>query len=226
MLTDFFTKRTIKKLFCVIVAAWLAVVMCLAVNVKNRAFVDVNKNFYFLVSTSANIQASAHFVEWNGGAGYLLKTDETEYVVYAVYLHSNDGEMAQASLVDEKSRILSYSVGKVYLHDRKLKGHIEQIKGAFESFYGCLLVLEEGINNLAHNGTQEEIKRVLQILNKQFDFLALSYRKIWPQYAEVCKNGSNEISNILNETIFLKDLRFILCQLCVGYIDFSKDLRI
>ena len=226
MFTDFFLKKQFKKILVSVLVAWFACVACFTGKICNTVAVNVDKQFYFLVSPSMHIQASTHFVEWSGGAGYLLKAKKQEYVAYAVYLSKDEGVAAQTSTANEETQLLSFSVEKLYFNKQTTDRYIKRIKGAFESFYGCLLVLDGGIDNLSHNGTQEDIKNILLVLQKQFDFLSQEYKNIFSEYAIICKKATEAVGGLLCGTIFLKDLRYLLCELCVNYIDLSKVFAI
>ena len=217
----FYIKNHFRKILSVFLACWfllIASVLCVIINVQK---VPINKNFYFLVSKSTHIQASTHYVAWTGGAGYLLEKNGREYVVYSVYLEKEDGINVQAALTDKDTELLTLSVETLYLYSNKAKKNKDNLTSACSSFYSCLLVLEECINILSSGGTQEMGKELLAILQKQMYYLKKEY-KTFPYYQMICRKGEEKINQLKNGTIFLKDLRYLFCELVVGFLNFSK----
>ena len=121
---------------------------------------------------------------------------------------------------------MTLSIGDLYLYSYKNKSNCKKIQGALESLYSCLLILQETIKILSDGGTQEVGKEMIGILQKQLSFLGGEYKKIFPLYTEVCKNGAEKMTKIKSNVIFLKDLRYLFCELAVGYLQFANSFVI
>lgn len=220
MWTDFF-KKNYKKIAAIALSVWFAVIAVLCGVISQKERIDLGKKFYFLVSSSTHIQASTHFVEWSGGAGYLLDYQGCEQVVFSVYLQEQDSLQVQAALMEKDTNVLTISVDSIYLYKRQDKEKKAVIKGAFQTLYNCCEILEKIIDRYAQGGTQESGKRLLNVLQDQLCFLSKEYMKKFPQYADVCQRGAETISQLLKNTIYLKDLRYLLCELSVSYVDLA-----
>ncbi len=182
----------------------------------------VRKSFYFLVKESTHIQASAEFVGLQGGAAYLLSYQGREYVTYSVYFSEEIGRAVQAVFNESETQLLCVSVADIYFKRKEDKRYKEDIKGAFQSLDGCLQVLNGVIESLGLGGTQESAKRLLFRLEKQFVYLASFYTKIFPRYSLVCEKGANEIKGLRTNTVYTKDLRYLLCFLADAYVTLGK----
>ena len=106
----FYIKYHFRKIFAVLLAIWVVVIIGILSRITNVEKIHINKEFYFLVSTSTHIQASTHYVEWNGGAGYLLENSGRTYVVYSVYTKKEDGLAVQTALIDKDTTLLISSI--------------------------------------------------------------------------------------------------------------------
>ena len=221
MWADFF-KSNYKKIAVTALSVWFAGIAILCGVISQTERIYIGKKFYFLVSSSTHIQASTHFVEWSGGAGYLLDYDGCAQVVFSVYLQEQDSLQVQSALTDKQTDVLTVSVDSIYLYRKQDKAKKSSIKGAFQTLYNCCELLEKIIDRYAQGGTQESGKRLLKVLQEQLCFLSKEYTRKFPLYAEVCQKGADKISQLLETTIYLKDLRYLLCELCVSYVDLSN----
>jgi hypothetical protein len=220
MWADFF-KSNYKKITIVVLCFWFAGIAILCGVISQTQPIYLRKKFYFLVSSSTHIQASTHFVEWSGGAGYLLDYDGSAQVVFSVYLQEQDSLQVQSVLTDKQTDVLTVSVESIYLYRKQDKAKKSAIKGAFQTLYNCCELLEKIIDRYAQGGTQESGKRLLKVLQEQLCFLSKEYTKSFPQYADVCQKGAEKILQLLETTVYLKDLRYLLCELCVSYMDLA-----
>jgi len=221
MLTDFFKKYR-KRTIALFLSIGFIVMGTFCSAILQKVRIDLNKKFYFLVSSSTHIEASTHFVEWSGGAGYLLENAGNAQVVFSVYLKEEDGVIVQSALTEE-TELLTLCVDSIYLYKKSDKKKAKQTEGAFQTLYNCCEVLEKIIGRVARGGTQESGKRLLEVLQAQLSFLRKEYAEIFPKYAEVCKKGEESISRLLQKTIYLKDLRYMLCELCVAYVQLASS---
>ena len=185
--------------------------------------ITLEKSFYFLVSKSTHVQASAQEIVQSGGAGYLLLQGERQYVAYSVYLSKTDGLKVQANVssLGESVALVEKRAEKLYLKSAAQRANIEKIQGAFNSLYGLLEVLDDEIARLSSGGTQESSKTVLEVLKKQFSFLGAAYKKVFPAFSKVCEKATEDLFVILSDVIFARDLRYLQCELCDSYVQLT-----
>ena len=190
--------------------------------------VGLNKTFYFLVSKTTHVEASTHEITLSGGAGYYLELEGQGYVTFSVYLNESDSQSVYAKVfsMDKNVQIVSIGVEKLYLKTINEKKNFEKIAGAFCSLYGCIEVLNREIERLSKGATQESSKRILEVLEKQLGFLSVEYEQIFPGFSKVCKKGADELFLKLQSTVFVKDLRYIQCELCDNYRKLAMDFSL
>ncbi len=219
-----FLRKYSKKLLALSLSIWFALMAFFCGFILHRERVILQKSIYFLVSSSRHIEASTHIVAWSGGAGYLLENNGCEQVVFSVYLEEVDGLKVQAALTEQETELVSILVDTIYLYRKKDKRQHKKIEGAFETLYNCCTILEKIITRFAQGGTQESGKRLLKVLQDKMKYLSKEYVEIFPQYADFCKKGEENLSKLLKSTVYLKDLRYVLCDFCVAYIHLSNAL--
>lgn len=222
-----------KKRIALIVAGVLSTLFVLCTLMYARVLfgvqkVDWKRSFYFLVSASTHVEASTHLAELYGGAGYLLEYKNREYVALSVYLNKEDGLKVSESVstIGQEAYLLPMHIDGLYFKTTSQKREINQIKDAFGALDGCIEVLHGEIKRLAGGATQESTKRILGVLIKQFDFLNKEYAKVFSKFSGVCEASKNSISSMLEGKIYLKDLRYVLCELCASYVQIAMDFSL
>ena len=223
---DFFMKKRwlyigISQLF----ASFVLLCLLQAVYLTRASEVWLGKSFYFLVSQNEHIEVSTHETRLNGGAGYLLDYEGKEYVVLAVYLNETDGQTVQASLVD-KTELLQINVDRLYFKGKEKKKKRTVYEGALNSLYGCLEVLSQGISRLDRGMTQEACRRILSTLSKQFSYMASAYKESYPHFSNVCAVIQAKLEELMGETVYGKDLRYLLCDACTAYIRLTMQFAL
>ncbi len=190
--------------------------------------VSLNKSFYFLVSENTHVEASTHIIEQNGGAGYLLEAGEREYVVFSVYLKESDGQavLSKVGALEENVSIVEQRIGKLYFKTRSEKEKKEQITGVFRSLYGCIEVLDKEIARLSNGATQESSKRVLGVLYKQLNYIAIETKAVFPQMSELCKNVAQKLFSFTQDIVYVKDLRYLQCEMCNKYVKLGETFAL
>ena len=185
----------------------------------------IDKHFYFVVSTEAYTEVGAHFAQQNGGAGYILQSNNGERIAFSVYLKSSEAEAVQASLdTYTETEIAVYAVETLYFRGRQRK-NTQMIKGAFSSLYGVIEILINEIKNLDRGQTQEECKRILSMLEGQLEYLSQTYSD-YEIFASVCQSAAQSLRATSSQTVFAKDLRYLACGLCVGYVHFANEFAL
>lgn len=215
MATDFFNGKSIKRIACGIAVAFTVGAVVWSANVLQTKTVEIGRNYYFLVSDDTHIQASAEFARLDGGAGYLLKYGDKDYVALSVYLDEEDGITVQRSLAEtgEKTKLLCVGVQTLYFQTKKEKKNAHRYIGAFDCLQGCMSVLEECISRLEKGLTQEKCKRILSELKKQFCFLSKDYGVQYAAFGSLCDDTAKRLETLLSDTVYAKDLRYLLCEL-------------
>ncbi len=189
---------------------------------------DVANTFYFLVSNSTHIQASTYETESIGGAGYLLETKEREYATFSVYLSKDKAEQAKAALSERHvpTEMVSVSVGTIWLKTKREKKNAKVYQSAFELLDNFLQVLDGQIVRLTVGETQESVKRVLEILKKQVAYTEKEYEKNFPDFSKLCNRAVKSLEKTLDGIVYAKDLRYLLCELCVGYVQMVGNFSV
>ena len=199
-----------------------------AYSITTVKSVSVGKKFYFLISESTHIEASTHFVSQNGGAGYLLEENQREYVAFSVYLNEEQGQNVLSLMKPEgeQTALLTLTSSNLYFKTHKQKANAEVIKGAFSSLYGCIEVLNKEIVRLDKGATQQSSKQVLKLLQRQFGYMEKKYKNSFPKFSQVCKEGSGQLIKIISDIVYVGDLRYLECSLCVSFVDLTKNFSL
>ena len=218
MATDFFGKKRWHYIaFSQILAGFISICMCYAVMLNYASPIWMGKSFYFLVSTNTHIEVGAQTSRLDGGAGYLFNFKGEEYVAWSVYFHEADGMAVQAD-ISNPTKLIKVDVSYLYLKTRIDKKRKKIIQGALNSFYGCIDILSQGIAKLDKGLTQEACKRILTVLRKEYAYMSQAYLKKYPQFAKVCTNMQTVLDTLLKQTVYGKDLRYLLCSACDAFI--------
>ena len=226
MSTDFLIKGKIFKVLAFLFSVlFVFCSLVYAILIQKAEVEKVSKNFYFLVSNSMHVEASTHAALLNGGAGYVLESGNREYAAYAVYLKEADVEWAQSCMANagENTRILVLKSGDLYFKGEREKLSKESILGAFSCFYDCISILEQEIGRLEGGATQQSSKRILNVLKRQFAYLALEYDKAFPWYSTACRSAENFLQESMESVVYVTDLRYLACELCFSYIELSEN---
>lgn len=214
MSTFFLRKNIICWIASVISTVFVCGVFIYTFILSQTKIVDVNVWFYFLVSEDTRVEAGAEFIKLDGGAGYLLRNNGKDYVVLSVYLEENDGEMVREALAKQgkATRVLSVGIQRLYLKLSKDKKKANIYARAFHCLQSYMKVLTEAASNLEKGGTQEACKRMIQPLIRQLLFLSEQYQELYPAFAKLCRGTADSLAQISNETVYVKDLRYLLCE--------------
>ncbi|MBQ8283787.1 MAG: hypothetical protein IJX75_01705 [Clostridia bacterium] len=229
MLTDFFRKKQFYQIALNLISIVFVVFSLIyAYTLTQIKSVYVGKSFYFLISESTHIEASAHFVSQNGGAGYLLEDKQRQYVAFSVYLNEEEGQSVLSSIKrkEEQTSLLALTSYNLYFKTRKEKARAEEVKGAVSSLYSCIEVLNKEIVRLDKGATQQSSKRLLGTLQRQFVFMEKKYRKSFPKFSQVCKDGAEQLIRIISDIVYVGDLRYLACALCVDFVDLTENFSL
>ena len=215
MSTVFFNRKRIKKFICLLATAvTLGAVVCSArfFTVKR---VRWKRTYYFLVTEETHVEAGAAFAKLEGGAGYLIRQGDRDYVALAVYLEEKDGKTVQAALktTGEETKLLRVGVENLYFQTKREKKNAERYIGAFDCLQGCMTVLEECISRLEKGLSQEKCKGILSELKNQFAFLSKDYGVEYAAFGSLCDDTAKRLETLLSDTLYAKDLRYLLCEL-------------
>ncbi len=183
------------------------------------------KSFYFLVSPTEHIEVGVFDAQLDGGAGYLLNDNGREVVVLAAYLNKTDAITAQTGIA-ENSELLNISVERLYFKTRREKKNADSYQSALSALYNCMQILEQEIYRLDNGATQNSSRSVLKILQRQFAHMDKEYEGKYSSFSEVCKKAVASLEEIVSDIVYASDLRYLLCELTVGYIALAKEFSL
>ena len=92
--------------------------------------------------------------------------------------------------------------------------------------YDCAQVLSGCIDRLEKGMTQEGCKRLLTPLEKEFLYLSKEYKESYPQFSAFCERVAQDLFLKGQDTIFVKDLRYLLCEVCVVWEELASEFSI
>lgn len=221
-----FLKKRISVVIGVALFVGFGLVSCFFAR-KRTVEINVDKTFYFLVDTSSHVQASTHEVQLVGGAGYLLQGEQGSVVAFSVYVNETDAMRAQELLfqtgVDANTVKIQSGNLKIKRGDRE---KAKRLQGAFESLYGNICVLEKEIARLENGATQQSSARILDTIARNLEFLAKTYADDYAEYAKLCLDTAKALKEEKQGIIYVKDLRYLQCVLCVSYRDLATNNRL
>lgn len=226
MTTGFFYKRICKIATLCITFSFLCFSFAYAVFLSSATVVDTAKTFYFLVSPSTHLEASAHNAMQIGGAGYLLHANGRDYAALSVYLTDTAATAVSTNLTDTPTQIIALESNKLYLKTRRQKQKETVYKNAFSCLGDCIGILDEEIARVEGGATQQSSKRILKTLKNTFAFLSKEYKNGFAAFATVCQSAKNTISALTQATVYVEDLRYLQCELCVSYLRLSEAFYI
>ena len=222
MLTEFFNGKFIKKLSCVLCVVLTLVCVVYAYAFTRVKSIVIDASFYFLVSDDTRVEAGAEFVKWDGGAGYLLEHDNARYVAFTVFLDEEKGEAVRKAL-EVKGKgvsLLQKGAKTLYFKGRK-KSKTGLYISALRLFKSYIILLNDCIGRLESGMTQEACKRILKTLTRQFQHSAKAYND-YTAFAKVCMQSKVDLEHICQKTVYLKDLRFLLCWQAEKYVELCQ----
>ncbi len=215
--------------FIIIVTVGFAYSAIAYANVFTTAqTVAIDKEFYYLVDESTHTQAVGSFAQLQGGAGYLLDGNTREYVAYSVYFNKQDGEAAKKALLEYQTQPILHviSIQSLVFKTPKEKRRAPIVINAFSCLDGCMQVLNREIARLDNGATQQSSKRILSTLIDQFAYLEREYKTSYPAFSNICKNAQMQLQPCVADIIYVKDLRYILCDLGVAYKQLSEEFAL
>ena len=215
MFTEFFSKKLMGGISLTIVTFCVGYAFALS-RVKCEDFYGA---VYFLTSQELQVEAGAEFIKWDGGAGYLLKSEEGECLAISVFFDEASAQKVQKRLCasGKKTNILQKGKEKLYFKGKE-KAKSNFYMGALNLFKSYMHILENCIGGLEDGMTQEACKRMLKILEKQFAHSRRVYED-YKVFANVCLESKKAIKEMSEGIVYLKDLRYLLCWQAEKYIE-------
>ena len=174
-----------------------------------------NQTFYFLVSQNPHIEASSLTIKAENGAGYLLEKDGNNYVALSVYLSETDAKKALESAKHRFTEITYIPVTSenLYFITRGEKINAQETVNGLKTLLTGIVLLDKEIYRLEKGATQQSTKRVIKDLSKTIVFLG----KENELFQVLGKNTTSIVGESLENIVYLKDLRYLLCFLCDEY---------
>ncbi len=212
----------------IVLTLFFIVIFSYTIIFQRTLKLSVSQEFYFLVSNSLHVEVSAELVKLEGGAGYLLEKEGREYAVFSVYLNREEGERAQKSLIKEGKQVALFSKKSdiLYLKTREEKKNKNDYLGAFQCLHACMEVLDQEISRLDKGATQESSKRILNKLTSLFSFMEKKYNRIFPDFSIICRDADVYLNNIIKNIVYVRDLRYLLCDLSVKYLHLAQEFSL
>ena len=226
MFAEFFCKKRMGCLACTVAIAVFSICIGYAHSFLMIKSIEINEEFYFLISDDTHIEASAELVKWDGGAGYLLEEGGTRYVAITVFMDRASAEIVQQRLLTngQRTSLLKRGTQKLYFKGKE-KEKRELYVSALNLFKNYLVLLEDCITKLENGMTQEACKRILKTIERQFRCAQNLYAG-YVAFKEVCGNTINDIVEICTHTVYLKDLRYLLCWQAEKYIQLCDSFAL
>ncbi len=214
----------LKGLACAFAAGVVSFGFFYSVQLARVQEVELQRSFYFLVSTDSRIEVSAEFIKLDGGAGYLLTEGKARYVALSVYLDKEEGLTVREELDEGQTTLVHKGVSTLYFKGKDKKKSTLYLN-ALRTLEGYMYILNECISRLEKGTTQESCKRILSILQRQFAFAQEEY-KGYPAFSKSCEEWSGRLATLCAETIYVSDLRYLLCEQAEGYLRLCEEFRI
>lgn len=231
MSADFYFQLTAKNIFRIIFVGVLGCVFCFsffyAYILSGIEARSLNQSFYYLISYETYTQAGAYQVCNEGGAGYLLDDESGQYIAYTVYLNRETAEQIVEDVNQQFGvEMLVKSSPTLYFKTKEQKDKANLVVGALNAYCGCMQVLDGEIARLEKGATQESSKRILNNLLRQFSYLGKTHAEVYPAFAQECFWVEKELETILQGTVYVKDLRFLLCGLTDSYLFLASEFSL
>ncbi len=211
------TKIFLRAVACSLVV-FLFGTLIYAVWLARAKRVEMDGLFYFLVSEEEHVEACAELVKLDGGAGYLLREGDTEYVAFSVYERQADCERVCNRLQSQGERAKTVEIGvKSLLFKGKQRQNADMYLGALRTLKSYVFLLGDCIARLEEQCTQEGCKRLLEILQRQLRHAGKLYES-YEEYARVCEQSAEELGKLTQAIVYAKDLRYLRCWQAERYV--------
>ena len=190
---------------------------------RQKQSIWMGKTFYMLVCKEKNIQVGTHEAQLSGGAGYLFSQKGEEYIALSVYLEKNEGEQARDNVnaYGKEAELLVLPIERLIFKGKAEEKKAKLCQEALNSLYGCMQVLSKEIARLDNGATQQSSRRILDILSRQFSYLAKTYEESYPSFSSVCTKADAFLQECMNNIIYTKELRYLLCSLSDDYLQLA-----
>ena len=197
-------------------------------QISSVKVIRLEKTFTFLTLESEGVEACVAQVQLDGGAGFLLKTEDGEKVALSVYLKEENGILVKERLSQKYDflKIIKKQPAALYFKGLQEKQRAKSIHGAFVNLYTMIQRLENIIDTLSNGGTQESCRRELSALSTCFSTFSRSYEDVFKEFSIVCKNATKSLNKSVERICYAKNLRYILCELCEEYVVLSHQFQI
>lgn len=211
--------------FCIATIFIFGVYLMQVVTVK---IIRLDKSFMFLTVHAEGVEACLAQVQLDGGAGFLLKTGKIEKVALAVYLQEENGILVKERLSKTYNsvQIEKISVPALYFQGIHEKQTANTIYSAFQNFYTMIERLESIIYEIDNGATQESSKRKISVIFECFSIFSKTYQDDFKEFSALCKNATSALNNCIDGICYTKNLRYILCEWCVAYVELSNQFSL
>lgn len=190
--------------------------------------IRLEKSFTFLTIQTDGVEACITQVKLDGGAGFLLKTNNGEKVALAVYLKEENAILVKERLSKNYGflQIEKISPSALYFKGLKQKQRADTVQGAFVNFYTMIERLDRVIQHLLSSGTQESCKRELSAMSSCFSTFSKSYEGVFDEFSKISKEAEKSLNKSIEGICLVKDLRYLLCEWCIEYVALSNQFAL
>ena len=226
MSADYFFKKVFFQLASVGIAMFFLCICAYTGIIASAKRVFVGVSFYYLVTDDVKVEAGAEFAKLEGGAGYLLEYEGSEHVTLAVYLEESEGLAVQQNLqkTGRCTSLLHKGVSTLcFKGAEKQKGAL-YVNG-LNGFKSYICVLKEVIDGLANGLTQEKCKNLLSVLLRQYKHAQVCFSAYQP-LCELLEQSFSRLSILVNDVVYLKDLRYLLCWQTEKYLALCSEFSL
>ena len=222
MSTDNFLKKAgsiVIALSCLLICAYAGVV-------ARAKRVEVNAVFYYLVTEDTKMEVGAEFAKLEGGAGYLLEHNGAEYVTLAVYLEEGEAFAVQyrLSAAGRTTSLLQKNVQALYFKGKEKRESALYISG-LNTLNSYIYLLKATLDSLADGLSQEKCKGLLITQLRQYTYAKEQYKQ-YEALSKVFAQSAEQLSAIVSDIAYLKDLRYLLCWQTEKYIALCSKFSI
>ena len=189
-------------------------------SVTKSASESISVEKTFLRCSGNNKSNDRTFSSLRAIAGFLLKSEKHDKVALCVYFQGEEATKIKNanSQKYENLQITAQTCANLYLKRDSEKKQAKIIKSGFDGIYTAARLLDETGKMLEKGGTQNTAKSLLKRISSYLESLSEKFKqnKI-SNFEKVFKNAKSKVDEICTQVVYLKDLRYLSCNLCSEY---------
>lgn len=188
----------------------------------------LGKTLFFLVSEPSCVEAGVYDAQLQGGAGYHFHYNQRDYIVYSVFVSAEEGQSACLSLSSSVERVslLKIIIPYLYFQTYNEKKNITGYTSAIRILYNYIEILNLEIKRLSDGATQQSAKQTLSLLINQLRYTSQIYEENYLIFSQICDDVARTLQSLLKDIVYTKDLRYLLCNLSVNFLQLTSSFSI